>query len=39
MANMAAIFHWPPSEIENLTLEEFDVLHEAALERGSIKPR
>jgi|GEM_PF-2570657 len=33
MANLAAVFHWQPSELKALTLEELSEFHQLAKER------
>ncbi|MEM7047003.1 MAG: GpE family phage tail protein [Pseudomonadota bacterium] len=34
IADLAAIFHWQPSEIKCLTLSELKAYHQLARERG-----
>lgn len=34
MANIAAVFHWPPSELKRLPLSELGAYHQLALERA-----
>ncbi len=38
MANLAAIFHWPPGELKALTLEELMEFHTLARERAFPTP-
>ncbi|WP_257296981.1 GpE family phage tail protein [Endozoicomonas sp. YOMI1] len=33
MANIAVIFHWPPSEMERMTVEELVAWHQRATKR------
>lgn len=33
MANIAVVFHWPPSEMASMSLEELSRWHELALAR------
>ena len=34
MANIATVFHWPPSELKRLRLSELRAYHQLALERA-----
>ncbi|SMH35747.1 GpE family phage tail protein [Maritimibacter sp. HL-12] len=34
MANIAVVFHWPPSEMVDMSLEELSRWHELALDRA-----
>ncbi len=34
MANLAAVFHWQPSEIKRLSLSELKAFHDLAAERS-----
>ncbi|MEJ1390125.1 MAG: GpE family phage tail protein [Candidatus Sedimenticola sp. (ex Thyasira tokunagai)] len=38
MANLAAVFHWQPSELKALTLEELSEFHALAKERAPKPP-
>ncbi|WP_275098119.1 GpE family phage tail protein [Sedimenticola hydrogenitrophicus] len=39
MANLAAVFHWQPSELKALTLDELSEFHQLAKERSTTSPK
>jgi len=36
MANIAAVFHWPPSEMQRMAVDELLDYHHLAKERGRV---